>query len=386
MAISYQYLDDVRTARLPQAIKEELRELFEQHLSKPHSRTRQSKADLGIKTQRLRCLNMVAAIEELINRGKYDISSLAKLKEKHIEYLINSWVEKGQTKGTIENKVTYLATLCQWLGKKGMVKTSSNYGVLAEMPSRSGTAMTDKSWEAVAVDATAIIGRIALEDKHVAIQMMMQLTFGLRVEEAALLRPFDVIMRIHGEVYLMIADGTKGGRPRRVEIEDESTLDVIELAKRYVNNKSKTTIPEQFTLAQWKRHYHKLVSKHGVNKKTLGITSHGLRHQYLNNLYKNLTDMDSPVRGGEKPVPDILHTARQIISEHAGHSSIYKANAYIGSHQSQKMKTSADLTDIQILQAIDDCNGNKMHAAEKLNCARSYLYKRLKDMAKLTQM
>lgn len=84
--------------------------------------------------------------------------------------------------------------------------------------------------------------------------------------------------------------------------------------------------------------------------------------------------------GGEKPSIDILENARQIITEHAGHSMPSKANAYIGSHAAMEVKTSKDLSDEQILAAISEAKGNKMKAAEKLGCARSYLYKRLRQM------
>ncbi|MBC3871470.1 integrase domain-containing protein [Undibacterium oligocarboniphilum] len=380
MAISYKHSRDVETAKLPAMIKEELKTLFDQHLDQPHSRTRQSYAKLGIKTQRLRCLNLVASIEELINHGRYEITTLRKLKEKHIEYLLKRWVEKNQTKGTIENKMTYLATLCQWIGKSNIIKSSSNYKILETLPARSGTTLSDKSWETFSLDAAGIIAQIATENKYIGIQMMLQMTFGLRVEESVLLRPYDVVMRLHGETYLMIVDGTKGGRPRRIEVQDERQLEIIELAKKYVNGKSKTTIPEEYTLVQWKRLYHNLVRKYGITKKGLGVTSHGLRHQYLNNLYQTLTDHASPVRGGDKPAEDLLQQAKKIIAEHAGHSVEYKANAYIGSHRSQIIKTSASLTDAQIRKALEDNGGNKMQAAEQLKCARSYLYKRLQKM------
>jgi hypothetical protein len=39
-----------------------------------------------------------------------------------------------------------------------------------------------------------------------------------------------------------------------------------------------------------------LLKKHGFTKKNLGVTAHGLRHQYMQNLYKQLTGSDSPVR------------------------------------------------------------------------------------------
>ncbi|MEB0032983.1 integrase domain-containing protein [Undibacterium sp. RTI2.1] len=380
MALNYDHTHDVKRAKLPQALKDELSALFPKHIHRAHSKTRQSKAALGAKTQRLRCLCMVASIEELYTVGKFEIASLSNLKEKHINFLVTHWVSKKQTRGTIENKLTYLSTLATWLRKANIVKNPESYPSLCELPKRSGIVMEDKSWESNGVDAQELIGRITMENKYIGIQLMLQITFGLRAEESMLMRPFDTVMRLHGETYLMVEDGTKGGRHRRVEIDDESQLEIIETAKQYINNKSKTTIPNEFSLKQWKSKYYNILRKYGLTKKGLGVTPHGLRSQYLNNLYKNLTGKDSPVRGGTLPQKDILESARKIIAEHAGHSLASKSNAYIGSHAAIKLKTSKDITNDQILKSMEEAEGNKMKAAQMLGCARSYLYKRLKEM------
>ncbi|MEB0032298.1 integrase domain-containing protein [Undibacterium sp. RTI2.1] len=380
MAVTYEHTHDVERSKLPQAIKNELSKLFSKNIHIAHSKTRISKAALGIKTQRLRCLCITAAIEEMYTIGKFEIKSLDNLKEKHIQFLVDHWVAKKQTRGTIENKLTYLATLASWLKKANIVKDPDSYPSLAELPKRTGIVIEDKSWESHGIDVNALIGRIAMENKHIGIQLMLQITFGVRAEESMLMRPYDTVMRLFGETYLQVEDGTKGGRPRKFKIDDESQLAIIEIAKNYINNKSKTTIPAEYSLKRWKSHYYYVLGKHGITKEGLGITAHGLRAQYLNNLYKNLTGLDSAVRGGEKPAQDILAAARQIITEHAGHSIASKANAYIGSHATMKTKTSKDLTNEQVLAALQTSEGNKMKAAEQLGCSRSYLYKRLKDL------
>ncbi|MFZ6774420.1 integrase domain-containing protein [Undibacterium sp. SXout7W] len=380
MAIIYDFEKDIEGCNLHPSLKMELRTLFKSNLSKPHSRTRMSQQPLGIKTQRMRSLCLLAALETLQKNGLHRFTTLSSLKEKHIQFLIDTWVAKGQERGTIENKLTYLASLASWLGKANIVKDVSEYEQISQLPKRTGITMKDKSWKAAGIDVDQKIAQIASENKHIAIQLALQITFGLRTEESMLLRPFDVIMRRSDHVYLMISDGTKGGRPRRIDVINESDLDVIELAKQFINKKSKTTIPAEFTFAEWKNKYYYLLKKHGFTKKNLGVTAHGLRHQYMQNLYQQLTGCDSPVRGGEQPTSDILAQARQIITEHAGHSRASKANAYIGSHAAIKAKTSKDLTNQQILDCLQQCEGNKMKAALQLKCSRSYLYSRLKEM------
>jgi integrase len=55
-----------------------------------------------------------------------------------------------------------------------------------------------------------------------------------------------------------------------------------------------------------------------------GITSHGLRHEYLQNLYKEQTGLEPPVRGGDpEQIPvDLEKAARQEVAEQAGHSRV----------------------------------------------------------------
>ncbi|WP_423680255.1 integrase domain-containing protein [Undibacterium sp. WLHG33] len=380
MALIYDFEKDIAGARLNSKIKEELRALFRDHLSAAHSKTRKSEAPLGVKTQRMRSLCILAAIELLQNEGNYRFESMSSLKEKHIHYLLDHWIAKNHTRGTIENKITYLATLARWLRKTNLVKAADEYEQLKKLETRSGITMNDKSWEAVGIDAQKVIGLIAIENKHIGVQLLLQITFGLRTEESMLLRPADVIMRRKEYTYLMISDGTKGGRPRRIDVQNEQDLDVIYLAETLANRKSRSTIPAEYTLNEWKNIYYYTLSKYGFTKKNLGVTAHGLRHQYMQNLYQQLTGTDSPVRGGEQPSKDILTQARQIITEHAGHSRASKANAYIGSHAAIKAKTSKDLTNRQILESLQKNGGNKMEAAKQLKCSRSYLYQRLKEI------
>lgn len=380
MALIYDYQAHVDNSYLSTQIKTELNSLFKKNLGKTISKGRISSQMLGLKTQRMRAICLVAALTILQNKGGFMIQSLFALKEKHIHFLLTYWVGEGHARGSIENKLTYLGALAQWIGKGNLIKDSSQYPQLADLPHRSGTTHIDKSWDAIGVDAHQKIALIAQENTNIAIQLALQITFGLRTEESMLLRPHDVVMRRANQVYLMISHGTKGGRSRRIEVKDEADLAVIDLAQEFINKKSRTTIPDEYSLREWQNKYYYLLKKHGFTKKELGVTAHGLRHQYLQNLYEKLTGHVSPVRGGDQPAPDVLAHASQIITEHAGHSRLSKANAYIGNHAAIKAKTSKDLTNDQILQRLQECGGNKMKAAELLNCSRSYLYLRLKKM------
>lgn len=379
MSMMFQFHPYVENANLPKDIKRELIMLFSSHLGKAYSRTRHSVAPLGIKTQKARVVNLLAMFTEL-RKAKFEITSVSGLKEKHVEFLLKKWVDEKQTKGTIENKITYLGTLAAWTKRSNVVKKASEYPILDALEKRSGIAKEDKSWTSAGVNVDDVISNIAAEDATIGVQLALAVTFGLRVEEALLMRPLDAVTRESGQYFVTIENGTKGGRRRKVAIHNlERQIEVIELAKGFINRKSKTTIPLEYSLKSWKSRFYNVLAKHGVTKTGKhGVTAHGLRHQYLNDLYKHITKQESPVRGGEAPAPDILRLARQTITEAAGHSVESKACAYVGSHRAMQAKAAKDLTDEEILTKLKECCGIKMKAAEELKCSRNYLYTRLR--------
>jgi len=83
----------------------------------------------------------------------------------------------------------------------------------------------------------------------------------------------------------------------------------------------------------------------GLTKDGLGVTSHGLRHQRLNDLFEEVAGVPSPVRQMSEADHPVLivkgdatkwKQALQIVSNTAGHSAIYKGAAYTGSARSVK--------------------------------------------------
>jgi integrase len=67
----------------------------------------------------------------------------------------------------------------------------------------------------------------------------------------------------------------------------------------------------------------------GITRKD-GITSHGLRHEYANNRYQDLTGSDSPVRGGAAVNEQTDQAARQVVAEELGHSRESVTTHYLG--------------------------------------------------------
>ncbi|AKM45346.1 Fis family transcriptional regulator [Burkholderia contaminans] len=359
--------------RLAPEFRDALLLLFDQHVAEIHSTTRISKRALSIKTQEYRATAICKAFVEL-REGGFALQTPWSLKTKHVEYLVDRWVKGEQSGGTIENKLTYLRALAQWLGKANLVGTLGDYvDRRAAGLERSYVATEDKSWVANGVDAVAKIEEIAQTCPYTAVQLKLQAAFGLRVEESFMLRPAEAV---RDPRTLAVTRGTKGGRPREVPIERK--IEILEEAARLSNGVTGSTIPAGRTLKQWRDWYYYVLAKHGLTKSGIGVTSHGLRHEYLQTLYEDIAEVPAPIKGSSaRPDPTSHEDAKRRVVEAAGHSRVSKANAYLSTFARQDEMKKAPPTVDEAKLALDTAGGNKSHAAAALGISRQALYRLL---------
>ncbi|MGF6851146.1 phage integrase N-terminal domain-containing protein [Paraburkholderia sp. CI3] len=345
--------------------------LFDTHVAQIHSTTRISHKALSVKTQERRATGLCKSFRELRENG-YALQTPWSLKHKHIGFLVRHWVADGQSGGTIENKLTYLRAIAQWMGKPKLVRTLADYVDRREHGLvRSYVATEDKSWEAHGIDAAAKIEEIARTCPYTAVQLKLQAAFGLRIEESFMLRPVEAV---RNPQMLAVVRGTKGGLPREVPIEAKMTI--LEEAARLNNGVTGSTVPAGRTLKQWRDWYYHVLEKHGVTKAGLGITSHGLRHGYLQALYERTAGTPAPIkRAGERPDPQVHHEAMRRVVVAAGHSRVTKANAYLSTFARQERLQKKLPTVEEAREALRIADGNKSHAATALGISRQALYR-----------
>ncbi|WP_447974212.1 phage integrase N-terminal domain-containing protein [Nitrospira sp. Kam-Ns4a] len=261
------------------------------------------------------------AFRELRGLG-YKLEDVRSLKPKHIEALIQKWRQDGQAISTIHNKLSVLRVFAKWIGKPGIVRATESYGIPARTSGRA-----DRSWSGRGVDLRDKLALVRAKDQHAAMQLELQRAFGLRMAEAARLRPH---LADKG-AYLSVHHGTKGGRDRVVPITTAGQRDVLDRAKALVGDRMGSMIPERYEWRQWRQHYYYVVRSCGISRDD-GITSHGLRHERLQEVYQEHTGRPAPVRGGDPEVipAEVDRAARQEVAEQAGHSRAEIATHYLG--------------------------------------------------------
>jgi hypothetical protein len=105
---------------------------------------------------------------------------------------------------------------------------------------------------------------------------------------------------------------------------------VVDEAKAVVSSEDAHLGRPGKTLLQNINRFEYVMSKFGLTKNGLGITSHGLRHQAMNDGYEAIAGCPSPVRGGKCPDKEIEKKARLRMTRNAGHGGTRTSNSYYG--------------------------------------------------------
>lgn len=261
-------------------------------------------------------------------RPAYKLESPYNLDFKHVQALAEDWCARGLSVAQVHNLLSAFRVFGRWIGKPGLVPRTEKILHDPKYRRRTQVATRDKSWRGTGVDAEAVIHKISETEPKVAMVLDLMRTFGLRVKEASLLRP-HFADQTH---YLDVRRGCKGGRPRVVAINSQGARDVLERAKRIVPNPLGCLIPETRSYKSWSNHVYYVLRKNGISRKTIGTSSHGLRHERLQNEYLARTGAPCPVAGGQPNSVDSTtdRVARTHVSALAGHARRSVSSAYLG--------------------------------------------------------
>ncbi len=155
---------------------------------------------------------------------------------------------------------------------------------------------------------------------------MLQSAFGLRREEAI---KFSPNIADKGDRIYLKGSWTKGGKPREILIRNELQRMALDQAKKAAGTGA--LIPRHLNFIQQLKCYENACSNVGLSK------VHGLRHEYAQQRYFELTGWHSPVKGGPhqrelgEPQKNLDQEARYQISTELGHERIEIVSVYLGS-------------------------------------------------------
>ena len=164
-----------------------------------------------------------------------------------------------------------------------------------------------------------------VRDPHVRMSLELQHAFGLRREEAIKPSPSYADKRDH---LLLKPSWTKGGKARTIPVRCVEQRAVLDRAHRLAGGGS--LIPSDRNYRQQLRVYERHTANAGLSK------LHGLRHQYAQDRYEELTGWKAPAAGG--PLATTLDAvqraldrqARLTISQELGHEQTRILVVYCG--------------------------------------------------------
>lgn len=266
----------------------------------------------------------------------YGIENPAQLQAKHVkawaEWLQERWAFGDLQPATVAGYASYIRILCRWIGKPDLEKELALMDPNCKR--RRQCADTDKSWEGKGLDIGALIERAMAEEPWVGYALLAQAAFGLRRKEAVCLVPAQDYVPQAG--VLLVTRGTKGGRPRQVQLYTAWQFEVmavlIHFCQRGAHRKSHLGGDGRSLASNLRRYSYILSSKLGVSRDLAGTTGHGLRAGFACRLL-SAYGVTAPVRGGDPAVlaPEVVGRAYKATTEALGHSRTDVCGAYVGS-------------------------------------------------------
>ncbi|TFW16898.1 integrase [Massilia arenosa] len=262
---------------------------------------------------RLRILNLAATqLQELGYRQMHADS----LKPKHVEALVQKWRADGISNATMKNRMSTLRWWAEKIGKQNIIERDNKaYGI------EDRKYVTNES-KAKLVDRATLEG---IRDRFTEASLRLQQAFGLRREESIKINP----KWADQADYLRLKDSwTKGGKYREIPITTQQQREVLDHAKAVAQGRS--LIPPEMRYRDQLQRFRSECDRAGIH----GV--HGLRHQYAQVRYQQLTGWAAPAAGGprskelsqEQKGRD--RQARLILSNELGHEREQITAIYLG--------------------------------------------------------
>ena len=280
-------------------------------------------------TQRYQeCLSaFVNTLSELNVRPK----ALTEFTVKNLRMCIAHWEREGLSSSTLTNRYTVIRRLFAWAGKPP-VPLLRDMLQDRDRARRTFVATEPMDWESAGVAIETLAAEVAGTCKYTSMQLRLQRAFGLRSQEALLIK----LVEADKGTMLLVTRGTKGGKARTVPIRNQEQRNLLEEAKAMANRRTGLLQRYGLTTAQARAHYYYVLRKHGITRNALGVTPHGLRHGYAHERYEDEAGTVAPIlAGGHALRGEEDRKARLEVSAELGHCRAEITGAYVGAVRPQ---------------------------------------------------
>jgi hypothetical protein len=288
-------------------------------------------------------------VVRLLRQRRCAIQNLGDLGTAHVLACVKAWQEEGLAEGTIQGYLSILRRFFCLVGKAEVLPTNNKLrdwlranGVTAGTIGRQQIPELAKGWRDLGISPEVFIEAIRSQGELVVASILeMELNWGFRDEEGWFCRPHLSEKEGNGQG-LMLRRGTKGDKVRLVRwFKDperaKAQREALDRAKALaILHPSLELSTPGLTAKQMENHFKWVVRRNGATKKDMGVTPHGLRHQFACDLFRDITGMPAPVLG-LLPAQEYRNNAALIretmkeISLQMGHERPSISGAYLGS-------------------------------------------------------
>jgi len=301
-----------------------------------HGRKRVNGAVASERTFRMQ-MDVMKQFARTLHEAGFEIEKTSNLGEKHLNAVFDVWVLKKELSNkTLQNQKSRIKQFLKWLGKPQLADYISQIEkrYLDKLPQGfrvTTIAEHSKSWRQNNIDLNELFRKGKAEDARFGAMLLMERAFGLRKKEVLQVNPWRAFKAEHLNVRENIA---KGGKPRSIEIREgqygEMQKRVLAFAREHCRRGENMAWPE-LSLAQAERRYYYLCARIGLTRESTGMTGHGLRAGFAEDMM--LLDGILPsVLGGVTEMSTRKHRmiSKLNIAQAMGHNRPRITGAYSG--------------------------------------------------------
>lgn len=259
---------------------------------------------------------ILSSVADQLHELGYRQMQVTSLKQKHVEALVKLWLNQKLNPGTIKNRMAALRWWAEKVGKHSVIaKSNAHYGIMDRRFVCAESKAKDINQEQLS----------RITDAYTRFSLRLQREFGLRREESI---KFIARYADKGDHLLLKPSWTKGGKARQVPIHTAAQRQLVNEVAAFTGSGS--LIPADKSFIQQQRIYVRQVMNAGLNR------MHGLRHQYAQRRFEELTGFQCPVAGGParnaltRAQRELDQEARRVISRELGHERPQIATVYLG--------------------------------------------------------